>query len=143
LQKKELREFRRTMRRFERLMIEARDCGCSTSGTTVAQCHLLLGIEETQPTTITDLADELELDRSTISRTVEGVVDMGLVTREADSSDRRCFNLILTPEGKQTVAEIHRENDRYFSRLLASVPKSRRKQIVDGLELLVEVSHRS
>jgi DNA-binding MarR family transcriptional regulator len=142
LRKEELRTFRRTLREFERIMTDSYGCSCAGTGVSVAQCHLLLGIEDGQPTSITDLSERLDLDRSTVSRTVEALASRGVVAREEDPQDRRFSKLVLTQEGTETAEQIHRENDQYFTRVFSSIPKERRKDVLEGFELLVKACRR-
>lgn len=50
-------------------------------------------------TRINDLATDLGLEASTVSRHVSKLVEKGLVVREADAVDRRASAVRLTPEG--------------------------------------------
>lgn len=47
-----------------------------------------------------DLAERLRLDKSTVSRLVDGLVRKGYVTRERDPANRRLYRLLLTPDGR-------------------------------------------
>lgn len=52
-----------------------------------------------EPVRVSDLAGQLELDRSTVSRQVAEVVEQGLVARMGDTTDARASMLSLTPQG--------------------------------------------
>jgi len=52
-----------------------------------------------------DLAAHFELDRSTVSRQVDQLEDLGLVTRDAERPGRRGAVLQLTPGGRRTLDE--------------------------------------
>ena len=142
MRKEELRAFRRTLREFERLIAETYYCSCAGSRVSVAQCHLLLGIQEEQPINITELSESLGLDRSTVSRTAEALASRGLVAREENPQDRRISKLVLTQEGVDTAERIHKENDQYFTRVFSSIPKERRKEVLKGFDLLVQACRR-
>ena len=92
-------EFRTALRRFLRRSERA----ARTSGLT-PQRHLLLlmikGAEGgTQQTTVTELADRLQLAQSTVTELVRRAEEVGLVTREQSQQDARVAHLRLTPEG--------------------------------------------
>jgi DNA-binding MarR family transcriptional regulator len=142
MRKEELRAFRRTLREFERLMTDSNGCACGGTDLSVSQCHHLLGIEEGQPTTVTDLAENLGLDRSTVSRTVEALASLDLVNREPSPSDRRMSKLVLTRKGTETAEEIHRERDDYFNKVFSNIPKNRHKSVVEGFALMVQAGRR-
>ncbi|HBG22772.1 MAG TPA: MarR family transcriptional regulator, partial [Peptococcaceae bacterium] len=60
---------------------------------TYSQCHTLVEIGRKRCLSINELADLLGLDKSTMSRTVNTMVEQGLVTREPDPADRRYVNI--------------------------------------------------
>ncbi|HET6450736.1 MAG TPA: MarR family transcriptional regulator [Spirochaetia bacterium] len=70
------------------------EAGCC--GVTFAQCHLLLEVERRGRTSVTELATALELDKSTLSRTVDAGVKAGLIDRSVDPSSRRQQVICLT-----------------------------------------------
>jgi DNA-binding MarR family transcriptional regulator len=108
-------------------------------GVTAAQCHTLLAIEEKKLTTVTDLALDLELDKSTLSRTIESLVAVGLVNRETNSGNRRSQHISLTKEGENAVAGIHTQWNDYFESILSQIPAAKRILVMEGLSLLAGV----
>lgn len=64
--------------------------------------HLVLAltrIGDFQPVRLTDLADQMGIGRTTLSRQVADLVAAGLVARNPDPQDARAATLALTPEG--------------------------------------------
>lgn len=53
----------------------------------------------------TDLATDLGLDASTVSRHLRGLADLGLVERADDPGDRRAQRVTLSPAGTRVLAE--------------------------------------
>jgi DNA-binding MarR family transcriptional regulator len=131
-----VRRFRKAIRLFERLLsFDLKDtCGCG--GVTLAQCHTLLELEELGQATVGELAGRMQLDKSTLSRTVEGVVSIGLVRRSARPGDRRVVALTLTDQGKQVCRQINASNDRLFGRVLEAVPAGEVAGILAGFDTL-------
>lgn len=132
----EIRRLRRTMRRFDRLT--GRQIKRCCRNVTVAQCHLLLEIETQTETTTQLLARELQLDKSTVSLTVDGLVKKGMVSRAPDASDRRVTRLRLTRRGQTTCHTLNRVNDEYIARVLERIPRGRRRIVIDQFAVLVE-----
>jgi DNA-binding MarR family transcriptional regulator len=131
-----IKEFRKSLRKLQRKLAEQLDGDSVCCTVTVAQCHTLLAIEEKEHTTITELAVELELDKSTLSRTIESLVVMGLVNRETNTDNRRSQHIRLTGEGEKTVAGIHDQWRSFFTSLFAGIPKSKHTVVIEGLSLL-------
>ncbi len=133
-----VRDFRKDLRVLEREieLTLASQTGCC--GVTVAQCHLLLEVEERGQTSVTELAGALELDKSTLSRSVDGLCRAGLLDRETDPASRRQQVIRLSPQGKAKAASINRLCDRFYSRLLDSIPADKRLAAVESVAFLGE-----
>jgi DNA-binding MarR family transcriptional regulator/GNAT superfamily N-acetyltransferase len=69
--------------------------------------HALIEIDRASVITAAELADELLLDRSTVSRMLRKLVDAGEIREDQGAEDRRHKSLSLTDKGRQTVGEIH------------------------------------
>jgi DNA-binding MarR family transcriptional regulator len=102
-------------------------------GLTLAQCHTLLEIGEKKDISLVDLASSLGLDTSTLSRTIQGLVMIGLVNRVASDKDRRFVVISLTEQGRKTVEAIDGLFNRFFDGVLALIPEERRKAVVDAV----------
>ncbi|PVA08474.1 MarR family transcriptional regulator [Pelagivirga sediminicola] len=68
-------------------------------GINVAQFSLLRTIERLQPVSLTDLAKDAQLDRSTIGRNVRVIERVGLVETHRGDVDHREAIVMLTPHG--------------------------------------------
>ncbi len=102
----------------------------------MAQCHALLEIEEKKETTTVELAGVLDLDKSTLSRTVDGLARLGLIERRPHPTDRRFTLLAPTPAGKKTCEKIHREADDTYLRAFRKIARSRWDEIGRSFEVL-------
>ncbi len=132
-----VREFRYTLRRFERLIAgRLRESSCC-SGVTLPQCHALLEIEAKGPVSLIELVQNLGLDKSTLSRTADGLVNNGLVSRTFSDRDRRSIQLALSFEGQGVCDRINADNDQFFSRVLGRIPAARLQQVMDAFQELV------
>ncbi len=118
----QIRDFRSILRAFEReVYLQVNSSLCS--GVTVAQCHALLEIEHLNESTIGDLARVTSLDKSTVSRTVDGLVNIGLVDRSIPATNRRTSLIKLTGQGKEVCSQINEKNDWFFSETLSGFKK--------------------
>ena len=124
------------MRRFERVT-NLQQKGCC-GGVTLAQCLVLLEIDEHERLTVGSLASRLRLDDSTLSRTIDGLVRKELLERRRDEGDRRMVWIGLTAKGKTICRSIHRENDAHCRRVFQKIPPSRREAVLRDFELLVD-----
>src|ERR671939_1599535 len=97
----EVADFREALRRFLRQSERvARTCGLTP------QRYLLLLMvkgarDGSEQSTVTELADRLQLAQSTVTELVSRAEEAGLVEREASQSDARVAYLRLTAEGER------------------------------------------
>jgi DNA-binding MarR family transcriptional regulator len=133
-----IRDFRRSLRVLEREvgLSMASDTGCC--GVTLAQCHLVLEVEARGSTRVTELADILDLDKSTLSRTVDCLCRAGLLNRETDPANRRQQVIILTEKGKTKTTAINRTCDASYRRLFNLIPRGKKKQVAESIALLAK-----
>jgi DNA-binding MarR family transcriptional regulator len=64
------------------------------------QILVLYALLERGTLTVGELADQLKVSQGVVSRTVDRLVDKGLLDRVRDSSDRRVVNVTLSDEGR-------------------------------------------
>lgn len=117
-------------------ILEKSDASCC--GVTIAQCHALVEIGRTQKISLIELADLLGLDKSTMSRTINNLVDAGLVKREIDSENRRYISIQLTDKGTEVFKSIEDSMRGYYSTIYKSIPEDKRMQVLESLEILVK-----
>ena len=133
---RDIRRYRRALRQFQSLtgvQIRKRCCGV-----TLAQCLVLLEIDEHGHLTMGQLALNLGLDLSTLSRTVDGLVGKKLVARLRDDSDRRLVWIRLTEAGTSICQEIHESNDASCIRVFENIPPSQRDAVIHNFEILIQ-----
>ncbi|OPY75912.1 MAG: DNA-binding transcriptional repressor MarR [Syntrophorhabdus sp. PtaU1.Bin153] len=131
-----MQQFIKTMRIIERKLGDLLKNEPICCGVTMAQCHVLLATEEKGRTSVTELAAELELDKSTLSRTIDGLVAVGLVSRETDVANRRSQHVCLTPQGEKIVTCINEQWNGYCESLFDLIPEAKHSAVTEGLAVL-------
>lgn len=135
--KSEIRKFRDTLRRFERLVFEQfKGSSCCTE-VSLTQCHALLEIEARGVASLNEVAKSLGLDKSTLSRTIDNLVDTGLVSRALNDEDRRSVELSLTSPGEKICDRINDMNDRLVSRVFEHIDEASRERVMGAFQELV------
>lgn len=109
----ELTTLLRGMKELHTRVVEASDLPCELAGTFVLGRLAVLG-----PVRLTQLAQELGLDPSSVSRQVSSLERHGLVAKEKDAGDLRAQQLVLTPAGEAAVAALRAARARELARLL-------------------------
>jgi len=132
----DLRRFRAAIRVLERELALDLRAQTSCCGVTTAQCHLLLEIDRRGPSTGGELAQALSLDKSTLSRTLDGLAAAALVERAPHPEDGRAQRITLTPGGREAVLRIDRSCDADYRRVLGAVARGRRGPLIAAAEEL-------
>ena len=105
-------EFRAALRRF----LRTTERNARSAGLTPQRYLLLLMIkgapDGSEQSTVTDLAQRLQLAQSTVTELVSRAEEIGLVERERSSEDGRVAILRLTPEGDRRLAQVFTSNER-------------------------------
>jgi DNA-binding MarR family transcriptional regulator len=138
MEEQKIKNLREKLRQLDRATGGVFDSQQECCGLTTAQCHTLLEIGGKAPVSLIELADGLGLDSSTLSRTIQGLVVLGLVSRQPSERDRRYVDISLTNEGRKAFDRIESINKAIFSRVLESLPPGRRDSILEGIGLFVD-----
>ncbi|HPO03581.1 MAG: MarR family transcriptional regulator [Spirochaetales bacterium] len=136
MNKQTIRRFRKSMRSLERetgMLLAGETACCSV---TVAQCHLMLEMEERGPSSLQDLADALALDKSTLSRTADSLVREGWAERTEDETNRRKISLVLTGTGRGKCDYIHALCDGQYRALFARIPADKHEAVLESVALI-------
>lgn len=127
-----LREVARLYTRAQRVVA---DC-CQTTST---QCHLLTELGRSGPMPMGELGTRLLLEKSWISRAVDGLAERGLVTREPNPADARSWLVTLTADGRRRVRELNATLDAHAESLLSGLTERDRAQVDRALLVLLRV----
>ncbi len=133
MEEQKIRNLREKLRILEREsggVFEGQDDCC---GVTAAQCHTLLEIGSRGEISLIDLAAALGLDASTMSRTIQGLVLIGLVDRQASQEDRRFVKISLTGQGRRVMADIETRYNAYYDQVIALLPEDRRGGVLAAI----------
>ena len=134
LVKRSRQSFTRLARFFNQLMREQLTCG----PVTVQQCYTLEALAD-GPLSMKELAAEVALHQSTLTRVVEKLEKQSLVQRTRKSDNQRSVEVRLTDAGRQTYVFLDTAGSQMISDLLDLIPKERRGAIVDAMEELANI----
>lgn len=117
-------------------VLEKSDAACC--GVTIVQCHAIVEIGRAKEISLIELAELLSVDKSTMSRTVNNLVEAKLVIRELHTEDRRYVTIKLTEEGTEVFENIEGNMGQYYLKIFESIPEGKRNQVLESLKLLTE-----
>jgi DNA-binding MarR family transcriptional regulator len=107
-------------------------------GVSVPQWVVLRCLFDMEGAPLGDLARDVGVDNGALSRMVERLVQKGLVSREADPSDRRAVRLRLTDAGRKLVPVLAREADRNDAEFFCVIDADERARLLATVKALLE-----
>jgi DNA-binding MarR family transcriptional regulator len=134
LVKRSRQSFTRLVRFFNQLMREQLTCG----PVTVQQCYTLEALAD-GPLSMKELAAEVALHQSTLTRVVEKLEKQKLVQRTRKSDNQRSVEVCLTDAGRQTYVFLDAAGSQMISDLLDLIPTKRRGAVVDAMDELANL----
>lgn len=131
-----LREIVRIIVRNLGLLERGNACCC---GVTLAQCHAIVEIGRAKEITLNILAELLNVDKSTISRTIDNLVSLNYVTRETHSENRRYIKISLSKNGEEIYEKIEESMSEYYNNLISLVAEDKKETVHEALAVLMDV----
>lgn len=122
-------------RAHRRLRLEVGDAGLSYS-----QYSVLVLLTREGPMTPGRLAERERVQPPTMTRTVNCLVDLHLVTKTADPTDGRQVVVALTPAGVAEVKETRRRRDAWLTARLSHLAADDRAVLARAAVLLKEMA---
>jgi DNA-binding MarR family transcriptional regulator len=127
-----LREVVRVFSRSQRVKVAC------TDGASTVQCHVLNELLRNEGITQQHLVEKLGLDKSWISRAIDGLVKTGRVIKQPREDDRRCVQLSLTASGLKLAEQLDQNLDDHAAQILNNIPSDQHKKIQSSLRLLLD-----
>lgn len=125
------------VRTFGLLVTKETPCGQPVSPSYAHALMILLARESAGLTTTqSDLANELFLDKSSVTRLCARLEGDERVTQQRGEEDGRSRELALTLRGRKMASNIHAASLERFRRVLDAIPKEKRRSVIGSLAIL-------
>ena len=92
------------LRKTSRAITQFYDNMLEPSGLAITQFSLLVGLSIAENPTITKMANEMIIDRTTLTRNLSILQNHGLIKITASGNDKREKNIIITNKSKELLA---------------------------------------
>ncbi len=129
------RVMQRLFRRFGALSADTTPCGKPLP---MAHAHALMILMARGELSQQELGRELCIDKSNVTRLCAKMASAGHAKQRACPDDGRSRRMSLTARGADLAAEVDEASRARFGALLAALPVTRRAQVVEALQLVVE-----
>jgi len=125
------------IRRAARLMVRELhllDGRLCIAGFSFSECHLITELQRLGQASASDLGELLVLEKSTVSRLVNGLLRKGMLETRVDLSDRRRRWLRLTSAGQLGADRVHLYARAQVAAALDYVADGELPNVIDGLD---------
>jgi DNA-binding MarR family transcriptional regulator len=113
--------------------VRRRVAGAAERLVTPAESAALRAVADTGPVTFKGLAEHLELDQTTISRTANRLLEIGLVARATDPDDRRKSWLTVTPDGDDMLHRLQHVATQWYEVAISDWTPDEQRALGDAL----------
>lgn len=110
------------------------------AGLTDPQFTVLAWLTKDGPLTPGQLAERERIQPPSMTRTVNGLVELGLVAKSEHPTDGRQVVVTLTEAGVAEVNETRRRRDAWLAERLSKMTKDERTLLADAAELLRRIA---
>jgi len=101
-------------------------------GVSIGEFRCLRSLFHKNEPTVNQMAQEMSITSSRVTRIVDGLVAKKLVRRITGETDRRIFNLSLTPKGEKIAAELVQKHIKIHEEIICQIPE-------DSHQLMIEI----
>jgi DNA-binding MarR family transcriptional regulator len=129
------------VRKAARALSRIYDEALAPAGLRGTQFNLLVALSLAGEAPVAKVADELGLDRTTLTRNLAPLERDGLVKSVADA-DRRVRRLRLTERGHEVLADALPRWERAQRQVVAALGKARWRELMDGLRAAANLPDR-
>ena len=112
----------------------------ASHGLTVTQTYALEVLLRRREVTAKELARELALEKSTVSRLVDAMAERGLLERVGHPSDARSVLLRATPLGRRLYGDVRGDVVRENADVLRGLTVGQRATLIETLERFAEAA---
>jgi DNA-binding MarR family transcriptional regulator len=112
----------------------------SSGGLTLSQISALTVIDRHGPMTLGELSERERVSSPTITKLVAKLTGAGLITKETDPTDRRCWRVQATREGRTLLTEIRESREAWLSQRLAALNDDERTRLAAAIDVIESLS---
>ncbi|MEC5170322.1 MarR family winged helix-turn-helix transcriptional regulator [Glaciihabitans sp. GrIS 2.15] len=107
---------------------------------TEGQRAVLFALSKNGPQTLGSLSEHERVTPPSMNRTINALVDLGLVTRKTATDDARKVSLDLSPAGCDFTRETQRRRDAWFTTRLDALPAEQRRLLREVTPILRDLA---
>jgi DNA-binding MarR family transcriptional regulator len=110
-------------------------------GLTMAQLGAMFHIYQKGACGVSDIGSDLGVTNSAASQMLERLVQLKLITRSENPTDRRVKQIVLTDKGHQILQESSKANQDWLEDLVQTMMAEEQEQVRNALVILIDKAH--
>ena len=126
------------LREVTRLYVRAQRTAADCCGTSPTQCQVITELGRSGPIPMVELGRRLCLEKSWISRAIDGLVAEGLVSKDPNPEDSRSWLVRLSPSGNRRLRALNEQIEAHAERILSRIPSAQRARVQQSLTVLLD-----
>jgi len=110
----------------------------ATYGLSAVEFRCVRRLFEKGQLTVNQMAQEMSLTSSRVTRIIDGLVVKKLVNRISGKNDRRVFNLSLSPKGEKLAQDSIKDHIKIHEEIIKNIPEDYHQSMIEILRKLNE-----
>jgi DNA-binding MarR family transcriptional regulator len=110
------------------------------SNLSFSQVNVLMRLFHGVKCGVSRIGEEMGISNAAASQAVDRLVQMGLIERTEDPSDRRSKQLTLTQDGKALIESGINDRSQWIKDLAVTLTKEQQQTIIEALTILTETA---
>ncbi|UCE07343.1 MAG: MarR family transcriptional regulator, partial [bacterium] len=105
-------------------------------GVSIVESRCIRKLREKKQLTVNQMAQEMSLTSSRVTRIIDSLVAKKMVVRESGANDRRVYNLSLTPKGEKLANDLIQDHIKIHEQIINNVPEKYHHLMIEILQQL-------
>ena len=115
---------------------ETENCGKMCGGLSEKEMLVIVFVGQNKNVKMSEIADYISTPMSTLTNTIDKLVDKGFLLRDHSGEDRRVINVSLSQAGKLTYNKLLDKRKKMVESILAGISEKEQAVIIKYLDLL-------
>jgi DNA-binding MarR family transcriptional regulator len=124
---------------LRRRIIRSIDTSSLNLPVNATQEHVLMAISKSPEKTMTELSMQVGLEKSSLTRVIDSLINDGLVTRSYGVQDRRIINCVLTEKGENVAGQIDQIMKQHFEKILSCLTQGEKDELDQHLTRAIQL----
>lgn len=107
------------------------------------EARVIFEIYEEEGCNAAHIAQKMKIDKSYLSRIINGYVKKGYIERKPSEQDRRCQCLYLTESGKERTEDFIRKSNADIRRVIGDLTPEEEDELREALDLITNILSRN